>query len=134
MLAPPLDEKVALRRRIERFPFPPSDPALLDENCYEAFNIQVHGLMTRLDASNTRKVGSASRGPRFDACADRGGARLRPAGMLAPRYPVVHAAGLRHLEAHQEQRRCPDAGLGVSAQEIVIAPSAPDARRYRATP
>jgi hypothetical protein len=56
MLAPPLDEKVELRRRIDRFPFLPSDPALLDENCYEAFNIQVHGLMTRLAAINARKV------------------------------------------------------------------------------
>jgi NAD+ synthase (glutamine-hydrolysing) len=36
-LAPRLDEKVALRRHIDRFPFLPSDPSLLDENCYEAF-------------------------------------------------------------------------------------------------
>ena len=31
-------------------------PKLLDESCYEAFNIQVHGLMTRLRATGVNKV------------------------------------------------------------------------------
>ena len=33
-----------LARAIERFPFTPSDPAKLRENCYEAYKIQVQGL------------------------------------------------------------------------------------------
>ncbi len=55
-LAPPLDRTVPLRRYIDRFPFVPADPALLDQNCYEAFNIQVHGLITRLRATGVKKV------------------------------------------------------------------------------
>jgi NAD+ synthase (glutamine-hydrolysing) len=55
-LAPPLDRPVPLRRRVDRYPFVPADPALLDENCYEAFNIQVHGLTTRLRATGIEKV------------------------------------------------------------------------------
>jgi NAD+ synthase (glutamine-hydrolysing) len=38
---------VGLRRAIRRFPFVPNDPARLDEDCYEAFNIQVEGLAKR---------------------------------------------------------------------------------------
>jgi NAD+ synthase (glutamine-hydrolysing) len=55
-LDPPLDVKVPLRRIVDRYPFLPSDPALLDANCYEAFNIQVQGLMTRLSAVGVKKV------------------------------------------------------------------------------
>ena len=45
------DSSVPLRRRIERFPFVPSDPGKLREDCYEAYNIQVQGLATRLAAT-----------------------------------------------------------------------------------
>jgi NAD+ synthase (glutamine-hydrolysing) len=49
-------EPVALARNIERFPFVPSDPAKLAENCYEAYNIQVQGLATRLKATGTERA------------------------------------------------------------------------------
>ncbi|MDB5441646.1 MAG: glutamine-dependent synthetase, partial [Phenylobacterium sp.] len=39
---------VGLIRPIDRFPFVPNDPARLDQDCYEAFNIQVQGLVRRL--------------------------------------------------------------------------------------
>jgi NAD+ synthase (glutamine-hydrolysing) len=55
-LEPPLDRQVPLARVIDRFPFVPSDKQKLHENCYEAFNIQVHGLMTRLRATGIQKV------------------------------------------------------------------------------
>jgi NAD+ synthase (glutamine-hydrolysing) len=45
-----------LARPIERFPFTPSDPAKLRENCYEAYNIQVQGLARRLEASGLKKL------------------------------------------------------------------------------
>jgi NAD+ synthase (glutamine-hydrolysing) len=48
--------KLDLRRRIERFPFVPSDPAMLRENCYEAYNIQVQGLAQRLSATGLKKL------------------------------------------------------------------------------
>ena len=50
------DDPVALRRVIERFPFVPSDPAKLREHCYEAYNIQIQGLATRLQASKTERA------------------------------------------------------------------------------
>ena len=45
-----------LARAVERFPFTPSDPAKLRENCYEAYNIQVQGLARRLEASGLEKL------------------------------------------------------------------------------
>jgi len=47
---------IELRRRIERFPFVPADPAMLADNCYEAYNIQVHGLSQRLKATGLEKL------------------------------------------------------------------------------
>ncbi len=47
---------VPLERSIERFPYVPSDPAVLDERCYEVYNIQVQGLMQRLRATGMEKV------------------------------------------------------------------------------
>ncbi len=47
---------VPLRRHVERFPYVPSDPDRLDERCYEAYNIQVHGLMKRLKAASIEKI------------------------------------------------------------------------------
>jgi NAD+ synthase (glutamine-hydrolysing) len=52
----PGERRVALERPIERFPYVPSDPARLYEDCYEAYNIQVQGLVTRLDATKSKKV------------------------------------------------------------------------------
>jgi NAD+ synthase (glutamine-hydrolysing) len=43
-------------RRFERFPFVPSDPVLRDRRCYEAYNIQVQGLVKRLQSSRISKI------------------------------------------------------------------------------
>ncbi len=53
--APPAGD-LALARAVERFPFTPSDPAKLRENCYEAYNIQVQGLARRIEASSLKKL------------------------------------------------------------------------------
>ncbi|MFT3964925.1 MAG: NAD(+) synthase [Sphingobium sp.] len=45
---------IGLRRPVSRFPFVPDDPARLDEDCYEAFNIQVEGLAKRFRAAAGR--------------------------------------------------------------------------------
>lgn len=45
-----------LIRPLDRFPFVPDDPARLDQDCYEAFNIQVQGLMRRMQATNGEKI------------------------------------------------------------------------------
>jgi NAD+ synthase (glutamine-hydrolysing) len=50
------EEPLKLRRAVERFPYVPSDPAMLRENCYEAYNIQVQGLAQRLRATGLKKL------------------------------------------------------------------------------
>jgi NAD+ synthase (glutamine-hydrolysing) len=52
----PERRKVALERRIERFPYVPSDTDRLYEDCFEAYNIQVHGLVRRLEATQSKGV------------------------------------------------------------------------------
>ncbi|MBX7455603.1 NAD(+) synthase [Mycolicibacterium sp. 3033] len=52
----PPDGDIGLRREVERFPFVPSDPARLEQDCYEAYNIQVSGLEQRLRALKYPKV------------------------------------------------------------------------------
>ena len=54
-LDPPTGD-VGLRRRIERFPFVPSNTERLEQDCYEGYNIQVAGLQQRLRALNYPKV------------------------------------------------------------------------------
>jgi NAD+ synthase (glutamine-hydrolysing) len=52
----PTFEDVGLKRPIDRFPFVPDDPARLDLDCYEAFNIQVQGLTQRLRATGSKHL------------------------------------------------------------------------------
>jgi NAD+ synthase (glutamine-hydrolysing) len=54
-LRPPAGE-LTLMRRVERFPFVPSDPARLAQDCYEAYSIQVAGLVQRLRATGIARV------------------------------------------------------------------------------
>lgn len=48
--------RVSLQRSYDRFPYVPSDPAARDQRCYEAYNIQVQGLVKRLQSSKIPKV------------------------------------------------------------------------------
>jgi NAD+ synthase (glutamine-hydrolysing) len=53
-LDPPAAD-VGLRRALDRFPFVPDDPARLAQDCYEAFNIQVSGLVQRMQSIGAPK-------------------------------------------------------------------------------
>ncbi|MGH7482368.1 MAG: NAD(+) synthase [Longimicrobiales bacterium] len=48
--------ELATIRRIERFPYVPSDPDALDQRCFEAYNIQVQGLAQRMRAAGIDKA------------------------------------------------------------------------------
>src|SRR6202008_4765033 len=48
--------KIALQRKVPRFPYVPSEARERDQRCYEAYNIQVHGLLKRLASAGTRRV------------------------------------------------------------------------------
>jgi len=52
----PPDENIGLVRTVERFPFVPSDESRLEQDCYEAYNIQVAGLVQRLRAIGSQRV------------------------------------------------------------------------------
>jgi NAD+ synthase (glutamine-hydrolysing) len=54
-LGPPGGD-IGLERRIERYPFVPSDATRLEQDCYEAYNIQVSGLTQRLRAIGAKRV------------------------------------------------------------------------------
>jgi NAD+ synthase (glutamine-hydrolysing) len=45
-----------LMRSVERFPYVPNDARVRDERCYEAYNIQVHGLMKRLTSTGIERI------------------------------------------------------------------------------
>ncbi|HEX2939943.1 MAG TPA: NAD(+) synthase [Rhodopila sp.] len=50
------DADIGFRRRVERFPFVPADISRLEQDCYEAYNIQVSGLAQRLRATGSKRV------------------------------------------------------------------------------
>ena len=52
----PTSRTSGLERTIDRFPFVPDDAAKLDKDCYEAFNIQVQGLMKRMQVTNGERI------------------------------------------------------------------------------
>lgn len=54
-LDPPRGD-LGLRREIERFPFVPADESRLEQDCYEAYNIQVSGLEQRMRAIGNPKI------------------------------------------------------------------------------
>jgi NAD+ synthase (glutamine-hydrolysing) len=45
-----------LRRKVRRFPFVPNRQHKLDEDCYEAFNIQVDAFMRRLETTGSKAI------------------------------------------------------------------------------
>ncbi len=117
--------EVALRRRIERFPYVPADPAQRSERCEEVYNIQVRGLQTRLLATGIEKVvigvsGGLDSTHALTVCAralDRLG--LPRSNVLAYTMPGFATSELTLSSARELMR-----ALGVSAAEMDIRPSA----------
>jgi NAD+ synthase (glutamine-hydrolysing) len=114
-----------LRRTIARFPFVPNDPATRDERCYEAYNIQVHGLIQRMRSARVEKVVIGVSGGLDSTQAlivasramDRLG--LPRQNVLAYTMPGFATSNQTRRNAHALM-----AALGVSANEIDIRPSA----------
>ncbi len=118
-------EALPLRRRVERFPYVPSDPATRSERCEEVYNIQVQGLETRLRATGIRKVVIGVSGGLDSTHAlivaaravDRLG--LPRANVLGYTLPGFATSELTLRNAHAVMK-----ALGVSASEMDIRPSA----------
>jgi NAD+ synthase (glutamine-hydrolysing) len=52
----PSFKDIGFERAFRRFPFVPNRPAQLDQDCYEAFNIQVQGLAKRFTATSGKHL------------------------------------------------------------------------------
>ncbi len=116
---------VPLQRTIYRFPYVPSDPTSLDERCYEVYNIQVHGLMKRLQATGIQKVvigvsgGLDSTQALIVAARTMDRLGLPRENILAYTMPGFATSHTTRNNAHALMK-----ALGVSAHEIDIRPSA----------
>jgi len=114
-----------LIRPLDRFPFVPDDPARLDQDCYEAFNIQVQGLMRRLKATNGERIvigvsgGLDSTQALLVACRAFDRLGLPRAGILGFTLP-----GFATSEGTKSNAWALMKALGVTGAEIDIRPTA----------
>ncbi|GBC63259.1 NAD(+) synthase [Desulfonema ishimotonii] len=115
---------IALRRETERFPFVPDAPSRRDERCFEAYNIQVHGLIKRLSSAGIEKIVIGVSGGLDSTHAlivaaktvDRLG--LSRENILAYTMPGFATSKTTHRNAWALMK-----SLGVTAREIDIRPS-----------
>ncbi len=115
---------VTLQRRVERFPYVPGDAQVRDERCYEAYNIQVHGLLQRLVSSGIQHVVIGVSGGLDSTQALIVAARAMDrlgwprTNILAYTMPGFATSAVTLTNAHALMR-----ALGVTAREIDIKPS-----------
>ena len=123
--APPGPAAGPLMRAVDRFPFVPDDAARLDRDCYEAFNIQVQGLMRRMKATNSRHLvigvsgGLDSTQALLVACRAFDQLGLPRTGILAYTLP-----GFATSESTKANAWTLMNALGVTGEEIDIRPAA----------
>lgn len=123
-LDPPTGD-FGLMRVVPRFPFVPANPERLDLDCYEAYNIQVAGLVQRLRAVRVEKLVIGVSGGLDSTHAlivaaramDRLG--LPRAGILAYTMPGFGTSDGTKGNAWRLMR-----ALGVTARELDIRPAA----------
>jgi NAD+ synthase (glutamine-hydrolysing) len=118
-------QRVPLERAIERYPYVPSDPSKLRDNCYEAYNIQVQGLAQRLLSSRVNKAvigvsgGLDSTQALLVCCRAMDQLGKSRKDILAYTMPGFGTSAKTHKNAWKLMRE-----LGVTAGEIDIKPSA----------
>lgn len=114
-----------LQRTVERFPYVPSDPRVRDERCFEAYNIQVHGLLKRLEATGIQKLVIGVSGGLDSTQALVVAARTMDR-MGLPRTNILAYTmpGFATTERTKSNAWKLMTALGVTAQEIDIRPSA----------
>jgi NAD+ synthase (glutamine-hydrolysing) len=116
--------RIALERRVARFPYVPDDPATRDARCEEVYRIQVQGLATRLRATGSRKLvigisGGLDSTQALLVCAravDELGLPRR--NILAYTMPGFATTARTRNQAWQLMR-----AIGAAAEEIDIRPS-----------
>lgn len=116
---------IGLVRPVARFPFVPDRPEKLDEDCYEAFNIQVDALMRRIESTGTKSLVIGISGGldsthalivAAKACDRLGLPRTTIRGYTMPGFGTSHGT---KSNAHKLM-----AAMGITAAEIDIRPAA----------
>ena len=116
--------RVPLERKVSRFPYVPSDPRERDQRCYEAYNIQVHGLIKRLVSTGAKRVvigisgGLDSTQALIVAAKAMDRMKLPRESILAYTMPGFATSDLTLTNARALMR-----ALGVTAGEIDIRPA-----------
>jgi len=111
-------------RPYERFPYVPSDPTTRDERCAEVYQIQVQGLVKRLESSGIRRL----------VIGISGGLDSTHALLVCARVVDLLGYPRRHILAYTmpgfatgprtlEQARCLMRAIGCEARELDIRPS-----------
>src|SRR5680860_177647 len=119
----PLGE-IPLMRRVERCPYVPNDAQVCNERCFEAYNIQVHGLMKRLTSAGIERIvigvsgGLDSTHALIVAARTMDRLKLPRENILAYTMPGFATSTGTRDNAHKLMR-----ALGVTASEIDIRPS-----------
>lgn len=114
-----------LIRPLDRFPFVPDDAGRLDQDCYEAFNIQVQGLMRRMTATKAKRLvigvsgGLDSTQALLVACRAFDRLDLPRTGILAYTMPGFATSDSTRSNAWALMK-----GLSVTGAEIDIRPAA----------
>jgi NAD+ synthase (glutamine-hydrolysing) len=115
---------IPLRRTVARFPYVPSGTRERDQRCFEAYNIQVHGLLKRLSSTGTQRVvigisgGLDSTQALIVAAKTMDRLKLPRTNILAYTMPGFATSNLTLTNAHKLMR-----ALGVTAGEIDIRPA-----------
>ena len=116
--------KIPLMRNVQRFPYVPNDPAVRDERCFEAYNIQVHGLMKRLVSTGIEHIvigvsgGLDSTHALIVAARTMDRLGLPRENILAYTMPGFATSDVTLTNAHGLMK-----ALGVNGTEIDIKPS-----------
>jgi len=118
-------DDVGLIRPLDRFPFVPDDPARLDKDCYEAFNIQVQGLAKRIQATKSKHIVIGVSGGLDSTHALIVAAKAFDAVGL-PRENILGFTmpGFATSEGTKANAWALMKGLGVTGEEIDIRPTA----------
>jgi NAD+ synthase (glutamine-hydrolysing) len=116
--------RLPLERKIERFPYAPSDPTTRDARCEEVYRIQVQGLVTRMRATDTKKLvigvsGGLDSTQALIVCARAmDELKLPRRNILAYTLPGFATTSRTRNQAWQLMR-----AIGATAEEIDIRPS-----------
>ncbi|MBU1346771.1 MAG: NAD(+) synthase [Alphaproteobacteria bacterium] len=114
-----------LLRPLDRFPFVPDDPKRLDQDCFEAFNIQVQGLIQRMTTTGAEKLcigvsgGLDSTQALLVACGAFDRLKLPRTNILAYTMP-----GFATSDGTKSNAWALMTALGVTGEEIDIRPAA----------